>query len=73
MSKVKYLNSDDLRKLTRRATSFLQIEYLFQNNIPYFLDEFGTPCVRYDDVIHLLSSAIASEVIDGIKLKKFSK
>ena len=73
MSEIKFLTSDELRILTHRATSFLQIEYLDEKKIPYTLDEYGTPSVRYDDVKYLLSTAIASDVIDGLKLKKFSE
>ena len=70
MSAIKYLSSDELRILTHIATSFLQIEYLEEQKIPYILDEYGTPCVRYDDVKYLLSTAVASDVIDGLKMKK---
>ena len=73
MPEIKFLTSDELRILTHRATSFLQIEYLDEKKIPYTLDEYGTPSVRYDDVKYLLSTAVASDVIDGLKLKKFSE
>ena len=70
MSDIKFLTSDELRTLTQRASSFLQIEYLDKHKLPYTLDKYGTPCVRYDDVKYLLSTAVASDVIDGIKMKK---
>ena len=70
MPEIKFLSSDELRILTHRATSFLEIEYLDEHKIPYRLDEYGTPCVRYDDVKYLLSTAVASDVIDGLKMKK---
>ncbi len=70
MPEIKFLTSDELRILTHRATSFLQIEYLDEKKIPYTLDEYGTPSVRYDDVKYLLSTAVASEVLEGFKLKR---
>jgi hypothetical protein len=70
MPEIKFLTSDELRILTHRATSFLQIEYLDEKKIPYTLDEYGTPSVRYDDVKYLLSTAVASDVLDGFKLKR---
>ena len=66
MPEIKFLSSDELRALTQRATSFLQIEYLDEKKIPYTLDEYGTPCVRYDDVKYLLSVAVACDVLDGM-------
>ncbi len=70
MPEIKFLTSDELRILTHRATSFLQVEYLDEHKIPYTLDEYGTPSVRYDDVKYLLSTAVASEVLEGFMLKK---
>ncbi len=70
MPEIKFISSDELRSLTHRATSFLQIEYLDEKKIPYSLDEYGTPCVRYDDVKYLLSTAVASEVLEGFMLKR---
>ena len=70
MSDIKFLTSDQLRTLTQRASSFLQIEYLDKHKLPYTLDKYGTPCVRYDDVKYLLSIAVASDVLESFKLKK---
>ncbi len=70
MPEIKFLTSDELRILTQRASSFLQIEYLDEKKIPYTLDKYGTPCVRYDDVKYLLSIAVASDVLESFKLKK---
>ncbi len=70
MPEIKFISSDELRSLTHRATSFLQIEYLDEKKIPYLLDVYGTPCVRYDEVKYLLSTAVASEVLEGFMLKK---
>ena len=72
MSEIKFLTPDELRSLTHRATSFLQVEYLDEKKIPYTLDEYGTPCVRYDDVKYMLSSAKSWEVLERLKLKKSS-
>ena len=69
MSDIKFLTSDELRTLTQRASSFLQIEYLDEKKIPYTLDKYGTPCVRYDDVNYLLSVAKSLDVIEKLKLK----
>jgi hypothetical protein len=70
MSDIKFLTSDELRTLTQRASSFLQIEYLDMHKLPYTLDKYGTPCVRYNDVKYLLSTAVASDVLETFKLKK---
>ena len=70
MPAIKFLTSDELRILTHRATSFLQIEYLDEKKIPYTLDEYGTPSVRYDDVKYLLSISMTCDLLDGLKLKK---
>jgi hypothetical protein len=69
MNDIKFITSDELRTLTKRATSFLQVEYLDEKKIPYTLDEYGTPCVRYDDVRYLLSTALACDVLESYKLK----
>jgi hypothetical protein len=70
MPEIKFLTSDELRTLTQRASSFLQIEYLDEKKIPYTLDKYVTPCVRYDDVKYLLSIAVAIDVLEEFKLKK---
>ena len=70
MPNIKFLTSEELRTLTQRATSFLQIEYLDEKKITYTLGEYGTPCVRYDDVKCLLSTAFACDVLESFKLKK---
>ena len=70
MPEIKFLTSDELRTLTQRATSFLQVEYLGDKKISYTLDKYGTPRVRYDDVKYLLSISVASDVIESFKLKK---
>ena len=46
------------------------IEYLDEKKIPYTLDEYGTPSVRYDDVKYLLSISMTCDLLDGLKLKK---
>ena len=70
MPEIKFLTSDELRTLTQRASSFLQIEYLDEKKIPYSLDKYGTPCVRYDDVKYLLSVALTCDILEEFKLKK---
>jgi hypothetical protein len=69
MPEIKFVTSDELRTLTQRAISFLQVEYLDEKKIPYTLDEYGTPCVRYDDVKYLLSTAFTCDVLEIFKLK----
>ncbi len=43
------LSSEELRLLTRRACSFLQIEVLNKKLIPYKLDPYNCPIVEYND------------------------
>ena len=43
------LSSEELRLLTRRASSFLQIEVLNKKLIPYKLDKYNCPIVEYND------------------------
>jgi hypothetical protein len=50
----------------------MQIEHLDEHKIPYTLDEYGSPCVRYDDVKYLLSISMTCDLLDGLKLKKDS-
>ena len=45
-----YLTSDELRLLTGKGSSFLQIEMLNKHKIPHCLDEYGTPLVRFKEV-----------------------
>jgi hypothetical protein len=48
-----YLNSDELRLLTNRGTSFLQLIELEKLKIKFDIDQYGCPLVRYQDVKHL--------------------
>ena len=50
MDELDYLTSDELRLLTGRGSSFLQIEMLNKNKIPHCIDEYGTPRVRFKEV-----------------------
>jgi len=50
MDENDYLTSDELRLLTGRGSSFLQIEMLNKHKIPHCLDEYGTPLVRFKEV-----------------------
>ncbi len=45
-----YLNSDELRSLTRAGSSIFQIKKLQKLGVPYALDQYGTPLVRRADV-----------------------
>ncbi len=50
MGENDYLTSDELRLLTGKGSSFLQIEMLNKHKIPHCLDEYGTPLVRFKEV-----------------------
>lgn len=50
MDENDYLTSDELRLLTGKGSSFLQIEMLNKHKIPHCLDEYGTPLVRFKEV-----------------------
>ena len=50
MDENEYLTSDELRLLTGKGSSFLQIEILKKHKIPHCLDEYGTPLVRFKGV-----------------------
>ena len=47
-----FLTSDELRLLTNRGTSFLQLVMLEKLKINFDLDQYGCPLVRYQDVKH---------------------
>ena len=44
-----YLDSNELRILTGRASSHLQVEYLRLLGVPFELDMYDCPLVRYQD------------------------
>ena len=48
-SSFNYLNSDELRLLTRRGSTILQISRLMALNVAFTLDEHGCPLVIYED------------------------
>jgi hypothetical protein len=48
-----FLTSDELRLLTNRGTSFLQLIELEKLKIKFDIDQYGCPLVRYQDVKHL--------------------
>ena len=50
MDEFEYLNSEELRLLTGRAGSFLQVQMLNESKIPHCLDKYGTPLVRFREV-----------------------
>ena len=49
VSSDQYLNSNELRLLTHRGSSHLQIEALQKMGIPFKLDRYSCPLVSYDD------------------------
>ena len=50
---TEFLTSDELRLLTNRGTSFLQLVTLEKLKIKFDIDQYGCPLVRYQDVKHL--------------------
>ena len=44
-----YLNSDELRLLTERASGEMQILALTEMGVAFKLDSYSCPLVRYDD------------------------
>ena len=47
-----YLDSDELRRLTHRASTHLQIEKLLELGVKFTLDQYDCPLVLYKDVKH---------------------
>ena len=46
---TEFLTSDELRLLTNRGTSFLQVVTLEKMKIKFDIDQYGCPLVRYQD------------------------
>ena len=70
MDDSEYLNSSELRILTGKGSSFLQIEMLNKHKIPHCLDEYGTPLVRFKDLSELSDSFEAKALTNQI-LERF--
>ncbi len=70
MDENDYLTSDELRLLTGRGSSFLQIEMLNKNKIPHCLDEYGTPLVRFKEVREF-SDCFEAQVVTNQILERF--
>ena len=68
-----YLTSDELRLLTGRGSSFLQIEMLNKHKIPHCLDEYGTPLVWFKEVREFSrdfeSLTITNKILNRLKDK----
>lgn len=62
MDENDYLTSEELRLLTGRGSSFLQVEMLNKHKIPHCLDEYGAPLVRIKE-IHEFSQVFKSQSI----------
>ena len=73
MDENDYLSSDELRLLTGRGSSFLQIEMLNKHKIPHCLDEYGTPLVRFKEVSEFSDSfevqAVTSQILERFRSK----
>jgi hypothetical protein len=73
MDKNDYLTSDELRLLTGRGSSFLQIEMLNKHKIPHCFDEYGTPLVRFKEVREFSkdfeSVSITNKILSRIRAK----
>ena len=71
MDENDYLTSDELRLLTGRGSSFLQIEILNKHKIPHCLDEYGTPLVRFKEVREFSDSfeaqAVTSQILERFR------
>ena len=71
MDENDYLTSDELRLLTCRGSSFLQIEMLNKHKIPHCLDEYGTPLVRFKEVREFSDSfeaqAVTSQILERFR------
>jgi len=71
MDENDYLTSDELRLLTGRGSSFLQIEMLNKHKIPHCLDEYGTPLVRFKEVREFSDSfeaqAVTSQILERFR------
>jgi hypothetical protein len=65
-----YLTSDELRLLTGKGSSFLQIEMLNKHKIPHCLDEYGTPLVRFKEVREF-SDSFEAQVVTNKILERF--
>ena len=50
MNEDPFINSDELRAVTKRGSSFLQAEKLKELGIPFSLDQHGTPMVKRSDL-----------------------
>ena len=73
MDENDYLTSDELRLLTGRGSSFLQIEMLNKHKIPHCLDEYGTPLVRFKEVREFSQSfevqAVTNQILERLRSK----
>ena len=65
-----YLTSGELRLLTGKGSSFLQIEMLNKHKIPHCLDEYGTPLVRFKEVREF-SDSFEAQVVTNKILERF--
>ena len=73
MDENDYLTSDELRLLTGRGSSFLQIEMLNKHKIPHCLDEYGTPRVRFKEVREFSQAfevqAVTNQILERFRTK----
>jgi hypothetical protein len=73
MDDSEYLTSDELRLLTGKGSSFLQIEMLNKRKIPHCLDEYGTPLVRFKEVREFSESfeaqAVTNQILNRLRFK----
>jgi hypothetical protein len=73
MDENDYLTSDELRLLTGRGSSFLQIEMLNKHKIPHCLDEYGTPLVRFKEVREFSQSfevqVVTNQILERLRSK----
>ncbi len=63
MNNDPFLSSDELRALTKAASSFHQLERLKQMNIPFTVDRYQTPFVTRADYLKFVLSGSAKNVV----------
>ena len=67
MNEDPFINSDELRAITKRGSSFLQAEKLKELGIPFSFDQYGTPMVKRSDLDTFLKVDLQS-LLKNMKL-----
>jgi hypothetical protein len=75
-SSNEFLTSDELRLLTNRGSSELQVDALLQMGVKFELDRYSCPLVRYEDAkqyLRLSNKSFLQLVTSNIDMKNISK